>query len=120
MTAHTVASRKSKGRLLQNLIVQKIREYFPKLTENDVKSTPMGMNASDVWLSEEALRCFPFEVEAKNCETFQVWKTLKQCEDRAEKNGRIPLVVFKRNRTKPYCIIDLNVFMTIMKAANRE
>lgn len=113
--ATTVASRKAKGRNLQKHVADLILETFPSLTENDCKSTPMGSSGSDIWLSEAALKLFNYDVECKNVEKINIWSAITQSEERATKNNRKSLIVFKRNRCEPYVTLKLTDFINLIK-----
>jgi hypothetical protein len=114
--ATTVASRKAKARRLQQEMVDRLLSIFPDLTERDIRSTPMGVNESDVWLSEEALKRIPYDIECKNCEKLNVWDAIKQSEDRVFKKGTklSSLIVFKRNRSDAHCIISLTELINML------
>lgn len=115
MVATTTASKKAKGRNFQKKIAQDIVEVFPKLTENDVFPRSMGSSGIDIQLSEKARALFPFAVEAKNQETTSIWSWIEQCEYNAEKEKLIPLLIFKRNRSKTYAVIEWDLFLKIIK-----
>ena len=62
-----VKSVKAKGRALQNLVRDKLREVFitnwtkmPKLKEDDIKSQTMGMAGEDIVLSPAARDLIPY------------------------------------------------------------
>lgn len=114
MTANKPSTRKAKGRTFQQTVVKLLLNAFSSLTENDIRSTPMGTQGSDVWLSEEALKQFNYDVECKNVESLNIWNALKQCEERTEKSKRTPLVVFKRNRSDVYCCLKFDDFLKIL------
>jgi len=111
--ATTTASRKQKGRKLQQFVRDKVLEQYPSLTERDVKSTPMGCSGEDVMLSEAAVKLFPYSVEAKNVEKLNIWSALTQ----SESNNRElePLLVFKRNHSKTYVALEFDYFMALLK-----
>lgn len=109
------SSCKAKGRNLQKEVVRQILEHFPKLSDKDVRSNPMGVTGSDVWLSREAQLQFPFAVECKCQESISIWQALDQCETNGEKEGNIPCLVFRRNRSKAYAVVELDVFMEMAK-----
>jgi hypothetical protein len=111
--ANTVASRKQKGRKLQQYIVQKILHSFPTLTERDVRSISMGVPGEDIQLSEVAFNAFPYAVESKAQESLSIWAALEQTETNTRKG--IPLLVFKRNRSKVYCCLDFNNFLKLIQ-----
>ena len=112
MTANTPASRKAKGRNLQNSVVKRIRGVFTGLSERDVVSVPMGVNDVDIRLSEAAFKEFPFAVECKATESLNIWSSLKQAEREARKGT--PLLVFKRNRTDIYCALKFDDLLSLL------
>jgi len=69
-------SRKAKGRRLQKEVVSKIQNVF-NLSDNDVRSTSMGVSGVDIQLSDAALKVFPFAVECKAQESLNIWEALK-------------------------------------------
>jgi len=105
-------SRKNKGKNLQNKIRDILIDEFG-LTEEDVKSTTMGESGVDVQLSKEAKKVFPFSIECKNQEKLNVWSSMNQAE--SNKGDLMPLLVFKRNRTKTYCMLEFEDLIKIMK-----
>ena len=111
--AKTYASRKAKGRRLQQEVVKKILEAFPSLSEKDVVSVPMGVSSSDVMLSEQAQSVFNYAIECKNTEKLSIWKSIEQCE-RESRDG-IPLLIFKRNRSDVYCCLKFDNFLSLIK-----
>lgn len=107
------ASAKQKGRILQQDIRDKILEKFPELQEDDVTSRSMGCGGEDVLLSPKARVFFPFSCECKNQESMSIWQALKQAEANAKNN--IPLLIFKRNRTKIYCALSFDDLLKLIK-----
>ena len=105
-------SAKNKGKRLQNKVRDLILEKFTQLEEDDVRSTTMGDSGEDVLLSPAARKLFPFSVECKNQEKLNIWSSLQQAEDNAGEH--IPLVVFKRNRSKTYVAFELDKLMEIL------
>lgn len=111
------ASAKAKGRRLQQIVASRIRAAF-NLPESDVKSLPMGSQGADVWLSEEALKKFPFAVECKNQESINIWKAFVQAYVHAVKEKErslCPLVVFSRNRDEVLCCLRFEDLLELMK-----
>ena len=118
-----VKSVKAKGRALQNLLRDKLREMFitnwtkmPKLHEDDIKSQTMGMTGEDIVLSPAAKRIIPYSFECKNVEKLNVWGALEQCEGNSE--DRVPLVVIKKNGKKPHVVMNLDHFLTLIGGQN--
>lgn len=97
---------KAKGRKFQQEIERRIKGVFP-LEGNDVRSTSMGCSGSDLIMSPRALQYLPYDWELKNQERVQLWATLKQTRSRIEDNSVIPLVVIRKNRTKPVAVVPI-------------
>ena len=106
-------SAKQKGRVLQQEIRDLILENFKELEPDDVRSTSIGAPGEDILLSPLARKRIPFSMEAKNQQTTSIWEWIKQAESNAK--GHIPLVVFRRNRSKTYAVIELKELVAIMK-----
>jgi len=116
----SVASRKQKARLLQQLVVRAVLEKFPSLTSRDVKSVPMGVTGADVELSEAAVKLYPYSIEAKSTESLSIWKALEQAQSETRDKDLTPLLVFKRNRSDVYCALRFEDFMKLIKGEENE
>ena len=103
---------KAKGRVLQNLVRDKLQELFPKLSK-DITSQTMGMKGMDIVLTPTAQKKIPYAFECKNVERFDLWKTWDQAADNAEDLD--PVVVVKKNKRKPKVIVDLELFLKLIK-----
>jgi hypothetical protein len=103
---------KAKGRVLQNLTRDYILATFP-LQPWDVTCAIMGENGVDVKLSEKAKEYFDFNVECKNVERLNLWESWKQATSRP---GAMPLLVIKRNKSKPLVVMDMNDFFNMLKS----
>lgn len=111
----TIAARKQKARLLQQLVRDKILELDSRLVkDDDVRSTPMGNADVDIQLSTAAKEVFPFAVECKASESVSLWAAFEQAEQHAAKNQLMPLAVMKRNRTKALAILTLDDFFKLL------
>ena len=113
-------SAKAKGRKLQNHVRDKLREIFitnwtklPKLEEDDIKSQTMGMTGEDIILTPAARKLIPNSFECKYQERIQMWKFLEQAE--ANAGEYTPVLVVKKNRTKPYVVLDLDEWIKLIK-----
>lgn len=106
-------SAKAKGRALQNCLRDKLREAFPGLHEDDIKSQTMGMTGEDIILTPAARKEIPYSFECKNQERIQMWKFLQQAE--ANAGEHTPVLVVKKNRTKPYVVLDLDEWIKLIK-----
>ena len=112
-------SAKSKGRRLQKQVRGLILETFKEeLQEDDVRSTSMGASGEDVLLSPKARELFPFSVECKNQEKLNIWSSLEQAEENA--NDHEPLLVFKRNRSKTYAVLRIEILMDLLSDINNS
>ena len=105
-------SAKNKGKRLQNDVRDLILETFTELEPDDVRSTTMGDSGEDVLLSPAARKLFPFSVECKNQEKLNIWSSLEQAEENA--GNHIPLLVFKRNRSKTYVAMNIDYLMELL------
>tara|TARA_B100000287_G_scaffold277233_1_gene261208 strand:- start:442 stop:795 length:354 start_codon:yes stop_codon:yes gene_type:complete len=105
-------SAKNKGKRLQNDVRDLILETFKELEPDDVRSTTMGDSGEDILLSPAARKLFPFATECKNQERLNIWESLEQAESNAGQH--IPLVVFKRNRSKTYISMEINDLMRLL------
>ena len=106
-------SAKNKGKRLQNKIRDLILEKFNNILEqDDVRSITMGDSGEDILLSPVARRLFPFSVECKAQESLSIWSALQQAESNAGKH--IPLVIFKRNRSKTYAVLEFEELLKLL------
>jgi hypothetical protein len=105
-------SAKNKGKRLQNKIRDLILEKFDSLEPDDVRSITMGDSGEDILLSPAARRIFPFSVECKNQEKLNIWSALEQADENSGKHT--PLVVFKRNRTKTYAVLEFDKLLELL------
>ena len=118
-----IKSAKAKGRNLQNLVRDKLREIFidnwtkvPRIEYDDIKSQTMGMGGEDIVLSPSAKKLIPYSFECKNTERLNLWKSLQQCEDNSE--DRKPVLIIKRNRSKVYAVIEFDNFLNMIGGSN--
>lgn len=118
MTATTTKSRKAKARTLQDAIAEDLRAAFPGLSTADIHSAIMGCSGMDICLSSRAREIFPYGVEAKNQESLNIWSALKQCKANAEKEGLVPLLVFKRARSETYAVLRWSDLLSLLKGVD--
>lgn len=112
MTIST-ASAKQKGRKAQQLVRDAVLAAFPALAPEDVVSCPMGSNGSDLMLSAEARRQFPFSVEVKaRAKIALVYDALAQAE---RGDGLTPVAVIKADRKQPLVVLSLEDFVKLVK-----
>lgn len=70
----------------------------------------MGASGEDLLLSPAARSIIPFSIECKNVESINIWKALEQAAGRAHP----PLVVFRRNNTKPHVALPFDAFLELL------
>ena len=113
--AKSAKASKAKGRRLQNLVRDKLREiYTSKLHEDDIKSQTMGMTGEDIVLSPAAREVCPFSFECKNVERLQMWQAIEQCEAN-KPDVSAPAIVFKKNGKEPYVAIPFTIFCDMLQ-----
>jgi hypothetical protein len=110
--ATTVASRKGKGRRLQQAVRDLLLENYNTLEIDDIISVPGGVSGEDLLLSPAARRLIPVSFEMKNQEKLNIWDALKQTAKNCGKN--MPVLVFKRNHTKMYATLEMDDFMKML------
>jgi hypothetical protein len=114
MTANTPASRKAKGRRLQQAVRQDLVDRLG-IDPGDILSTAMGQSGCDLYLSPAARERFGFGVECKAHETISLPAWWKQCEANASKVGLVPLLVFKRNREEPLAVLRWSDLLALLQ-----
>ena len=107
-------SAKNKGKRLQNSVRDILLETFKEhLEQDDIKSTTMGESGEDIQLSPAARKLIPYAFECKNQEKLNIWSSLEQAEENAQKGK--PILIFKRNRSKTYAGLQLEDFIELIK-----
>jgi|TARA_R100000030_G_scaffold48575_1_gene36624 hypothetical protein len=106
-------SAKNKGKRLQNSVRDILLETFTELEPDDIKSTTMGESGEDIQLSPAARKLIPYAFECKNVEKLNIWSALEQAEANSEKGK--PVLVFKRNRSKTYAVLQIEDFIELIK-----
>ena len=105
-------SKKAKGRRLQqwvrDLLIEKL-EVHPE----DIESRSMGAGGEDLIMARAARESFPYSIECKNQEKVNAWKSYEQAQ---ENSGNYePIVVLKRNNSKPLVLVDADYFVKLHK-----
>jgi hypothetical protein len=108
------SSAKAKGRKLQQWFAA-IMVKTLNLHEEDLESRPMGSQGEDIIMGRESREKFPYSIECKNQEAVNVWKAYEQASTNCK--GYEPLVVIKRNRSKPLVLVDAEHFVALHKKA---
>ena len=105
-------SSKAKGRRLQNYLRDLLKEAFPSLRDDDIKSQIMRVSGEDVVFSPLSKRLIGLSFECKNQERLNLWDSLSQAETNCE--DRTPVLVFKRNRSKTYAAIPFEFLIKLL------
>tara|TARA_R100000935_G_scaffold58337_2_gene94959 strand:+ start:1799 stop:2137 length:339 start_codon:yes stop_codon:yes gene_type:complete len=106
------SSAKAKGRKLQQWFASKLVEILG-LDSEDLESRPMGSQGEDIIMGKQSRNIFPYSIECKNQEAVNVWKAYEQAESNCGKYQ--PLVVIKRNRSKPLVLVEAEYFIKLHK-----
>ena len=106
------SSAKAKGRKLQQWFASKMVEIL-NLDPEDLESRPMGSQGEDIIMGKQSRNVFPYSIECKNQEAVNVWKAYEQAESNCGKYE--PLVVIKRNRSKPLVLVEAEYFIGLHK-----
>jgi len=110
-------SAKAKGRNLQKWTRERLIEELD-IHPEDIKSTSMGAGGEDVIMARAARKKFPYSIECKNQEKVNLWAAYDQA---SENSGDYePLVVLKKNRTKPLVLLDADYFFKLHKSFHDE
>ena len=103
-------SAKAKGRRLQqwfrDLLIEKLNVH-----SEDIESRSMGAGGEDLIMARAARKKFPYSIECKNQESVNVWKSYEQAEENS--GDYEPIVVLKRNNTKPLILVDADYFVRL-------
>lgn len=102
------ATCRAKGKSNEKAIAELLAKRFD-LDVEDFFSCRSGQKERDIQLSKEAKRVFPFHVEAKHVNSLNIWDALNQAE--TEASGLTPVVVFKRDRSERYIVLNFETFL---------
>ena len=110
-------SAKNKGKRLQNNFRDLLLEAFQELEPDDIRSAIMGESGEDIKLSPAARKLIPYSFECKNREKLNIWDSLKQAEENS--GDYSPVLIFKRNRSKTYAVINIEKFIELINENNK-
>lgn len=88
------------------------------ISSTDLRGASGGQSGPDLLLSKAAQTKFPWVVEIKRQELLQIPAWIRQAEKYAESTGLKPLVVFKQNHEKVYCIMRFDDLLAFMQSYN--
>ena len=106
-------SAKAKGRRFQQWVRDQLIEQL-NVHPEDIESRSMGAGGEDLIMARAARAKFPYSIECKNQESVNVWKSYEQA---VENSGNYePIVIIKRNKSKPLVLIDAEHFVSLLKS----
>ena len=111
------SSAKAKGRRFQQWVRDQLIEQL-EVHPEDVESRSMGAGGEDLIMARAAREKFPYSIECKNQESVNVWKSYEQAETNCK--GYEPLLVIKRNRSKPLVVMDAQAFIDLHTRIHTE
>jgi hypothetical protein len=112
----TVASAKGKARRLQQWACQKISDLtgYTWGKDEQIASREMGQSGVDVRLVADAKEAFPWSVECKYQEKWDIPGWIKQAKEN-EAPGTDWVLFVKRNRHEEIAVLDADVFFDLLK-----
>jgi len=112
----SVASRKQKGRKLQQWVAEQISKLLNIPWGKDclIASREMGQNGTDIRLIGDALKKFPFSVETKAQETWSMSNFIEQAKANQMENTDW-LLFLKKNKNKPIVVMDAIRFFNLLE-----
>lgn len=111
----THKSAKARARVLQNIVVDKLYEWYPELEDGDIRPALMGETGVDIKFSPKAAEIIPFDIECKNQETASIWAWMRQAVKNSWEEGRYPLLVFTKNKEPKYVCLLLDDFLGMIE-----
>jgi hypothetical protein len=106
------ASGKLISRCLQN--GESLKDLVETLSQDNVigqMANYLHKNMEDIIMGKQSRDKFPYSIECKNQERVNVWNAYDQASENCK--GYEPLVVIKKNRTKPLVVIDAEHFVKL-------
>lgn len=114
--ANTVASRKAKGRRLQQEVATRIGQLLNLKVGPDemIATREMGQPGTDVRLVGLAKEMFPFSIECKNQESWSLQTWIDQAKKNQDKDTDW-LLICKKNRLNSVVVMDMEVFFNFFE-----
>jgi hypothetical protein len=103
-------SAKAKGRRLQQWFRDLLIEEL-NIHPEDIESRSMGAGGEDLIMARAAREKFPLSIECKNQQSVNIWSSYEQA--KANAGDYEPIVVLKRNDTKPLILVDAEYFVKL-------
>lgn len=109
------SSAKAKGRRCAQEVKELLHKACSALSPGDIVVTPSGVTGPDLHLSPAAKQVYPWAIECKNVESLNVWKALDQAVSHQQGGEEVPLLFFRRNRSKLYVALEAEHFMRLVR-----
>jgi len=119
----TVASRKAKGRALQDWACEQISQAvnvpWGKTDDAEIKPRPMGQSGTDIILTPNVRTLFTFSVECKNQKRWSLLEWIEQAKANCYPDTDWLLVIKRSGRkkseqTKEIVVLDAEVFFSLI------
>jgi len=104
------SSAKGKGRRLQNFVAEQLNNKYNTL---DFRPAIMGESGTDIKPSNALKEKYPWDIECKNQEKWNIPEFWKQTTANTEE-GRKPLLVVKKNRHEALVIMRFSDWMEMI------
>lgn len=116
-------SAKQKGRKLQQWVCEKVSEltgyeWGSSGDDKPIESRPMGQSGTDVRMESQVRKEFPFSVECKWQERWNVLEWIKQAQENKEENTDW-LLIIKKNNHKQIAVLDAEKFFELLQNQKR-
>lgn len=109
------ASRKKKGRKLQNKVRDDLREMGKEfgLVDDDLCARQMGGAGVDIICSPSARRVFPFDIECKNQEALNVFAEFTKHYAKYKKTKNLKLLIHSKNHSDTLVTMRWKTFLNL-------
>ena len=112
MTAKAFRSKKAKGKLLEKLVAQRLKEV---LAEYGIDAKVMPMSGAISGFKSDIFTNLPVNIECKNQERVSLWEWWEQAENQTS-IGRFPTLVISRNYQKePLAVLRFEDLLTLFE-----
>lgn len=111
--AKTTASKKAKGRRLEEAWAEILREYVDPTAHRDPASGAGWRNKSDI----RSFNSIPIAYECKNQERWDITAFWEQAQAEGKKEQKSPVLILKRNRGDIFAFLEAELFAQLLKFA---
>tara|TARA_R100001509_G_scaffold140487_1_gene95339 strand:+ start:235 stop:534 length:300 start_codon:yes stop_codon:yes gene_type:complete len=96
-----------------------LRENLNGVEDDDIQSTPGGVNGPDIGLSPLARRIFPWTVECKARARVPLYDALEQAESSLMDKTK-PVAIFKADRKEPIAVLYAKDFLEMTQWTKKK